>query len=366
MTHATNKTSHHLPPPLRRAALVVLGWSVAIAASAQEPPAPTPGPVIPPLPPRPLEANSNATAADPSLFPAAVPPSAPEGLDPGATPSAPMFGPHAGNITMPNNNQGGTTTSGTRLPAPGNRPLLPPQKGESSDGLPGGISESDIRAYVIPEMDLTPVQTEPGGAVWERNAPLAFHKAKTLQRPLLLLFTAQWNNVCQKLSEEVFTSKSFNEFARDHCVICFVDYPQNINHATESMVRVRKKYQVRGYPTLLVFDPDGNVVRQITGYRPGRPVAYFNELFGAVDPLAIHLKARKEKLMQQGYRDWTNSTGATVFAAFDSHNGEKVLIRGPANDRWILPITTLSTDDQALVRSFPTWEEMQEMKQAPQ
>ena len=213
-------------------------------------------------------------------------------------------------------------------------------------------------------MDLTPVQTEPGGAVWERNASLAFHKAKTLQRPLVLLFTAQWNNVCQKLSEEVFISKSFNNFARDSCVLCFVDYPQNMNQATESMIRVRKKYQVRGYPTLLIFDPDGNVVRQITGYRTGRPVAYYNELHEAVDPLAIHLNARKQKLIKQGYRDWTNSTGATVFAAFDTHNGDKVLIRGPANDRWILPISTLSDDDQALVHSFPTWAELQEVKAA--
>lgn len=327
--------------------------NLLMLASAQEAPAPTLGPVITPLP-----QGTVATTADPSLFPAAVPPSAPEGIDPGAVPSAPTFGPHAGRVMAPETAPPAVAPAGP--PAPGNRPLLPPQT--DAEGVPGAISESDIRAYLIPEMDLTPVQTEPGGAVWERNAVLAFHKAKTLQRPMLLLFTAQWNQVCQSLSEEVFTSKSFNKFARDNCVICFVDYPQNINHATESMVRVRKKYQVRGYPTLLVFDPDGNVVRQITGYRPGRPVAYFNELHEAVDPLAIHLRARKQKLIKQGYRDWTNQVGATVFAAFDSHNGEKVLIRGPADDRWILPITTLSEEDQRLVRSFPTFAELEKVK----
>ena len=344
---------------IQNAATLCALLSVSLSAFAQqpptEPPPPTLGPVIPLLPSR----AATTAAADPSLFPAAVPPSAPEGLDPGVTPSAPMFGPHAGKVMAPTGNPAGAAPGTTGLPAAGNRPLLPRQK--ISDGLAGGISEGTVRAYLVPETDLTPVQTEPGGAVWERNAALAFHKAKTLQRPLLLLFTAQWNNVCQQLSEEVFTSKSFNEFARDNCVICFVDYPQNINRATDSMIRVKKKYQIRGYPSLLVFDPDGNVVRQITGYRPGRPVGYFNKLHECVDPLAIHLEARKQKLIKQGYRDWTNSAGATVFAAFDSHNGEKVLVRGPANDRWIVPIPTLSAEDQALVRSFPTWEEMQEV-----
>ena len=288
--------------------------------------------------------------------PSAVPPSAPATDDPGMVPSVPIFGPHSG---MPGNvaevppdvSPQAPAGGADRLPAP-----LPPGQQAPNGSGGGGLKESDIRAYAIPEMDLTPVQTEPGGVIWERNAVLAFHKAKTLQRPLLLLFTAQWNNICQKLSEEVFVSNTFNTFAKENCVICFVDYPQNSRDASESMLRVKEKFQVRGYPSLIIFDPDGNVVQQMTGYRPGRPVAYYNELFSIVDPLCIHLRERKKKLVSEGYRDWSDANGTQVFAQFVSHNTEKVMIAGPAGDRWIFPISTLAAEDQALVRSFPEYE----------
>jgi len=293
------------------------------------------------------------------IGPEAVPPSAPLTNDPGAVPTVPIFGPHTGvsggaaEVAPPDvSPQTPVTPDGEgRLPAP-----LPPGQQATAGG---GLKESDIRAYAVPEMDLTPVQTEPGGVIWERNAVLAFHKAKTLQRPLLLLFTAQWNNLCQKLSEEVFASKTFNAFAKENCVICFVDYPRNSRDASEPMLRVKEKFQVRGYPSLIIFDPDGNVVQQMTGYRAGRPIAYYNELFSIVDPLCIHLRDRKKKLMTQGYRDWSDARGTQVFAQFVSHNSEKVMISGPAGDRWIFPISTLAAEDQALVRSFPEYEKIE-------
>ncbi len=298
-----------------------------------------------------------AQAVPVTVGPSAVPPSAPPTTDPAMVQAVPIFGPHTGmpgsvaEVPPDVSPQAPAAGGEDRLPAP-----LPSGQQAPNGGGGGGLKESDIRAYAIPEMDLTPVQSEPGGVIWERNAVLAFHKAKTLQRPLLLLFTAQWNNLCQKLSEEVFVSKTFNAFAKENCVICFVDYPQNSRDASESMLRVKEKFQVRGYPSLIIFDPDGNVVQQMTGYRPGRAIAYYNELFSIVDPLCIHLRDRKTKLMSQGYRDWSDATGTQVFAQFISHNTEKVMISGPAGDRWIFPISTLAPDDQALVRSFPEYE----------
>lgn len=288
--------------------------------------------------------------------PSAVPPSAPLTNDPGMASTVPIFGPHTG---LPGNVAEVPPDVSPQAPSAGEDVRLPaplPAGQQAPDGGGGGMQQSEIRAYAIPEMDLTPVQTEPGGVIWERNAVLAFHKAKTLQRPLLLLFTAQWNSLCQKLSEEVFASTTFNTFAKENCVICFVDYPANSRDASESMLRVKEKFQVRGYPALIIFDPDGNVVQQMTGYRSGRPVAYYNELFSIVDPLCIHLRDRKKQLVSQGYRDWSDATGTQVFAQFISHNTEKVMIAGPAGDRWIFPISTLAPRDQALVRSFPEYE----------
>lgn len=231
------------------------------------------------------------------------------------------------------------------------RPPLPPQPSQ-------GQQAEEIRAYVVPDIDLQPVKTQEGGATWERNPSLAFRKAKAMQKPLVLLFTARWNEGCQKLSEEVFSSKTFNTWAKENVVLCFLDYPQNYNNAPEPMKRVKDHYQIRGYPNLLIFNPQGKVVREIGGYRPGRPVDYYNTLHGATDPLVRHLKQRKEALMKQGFRTWTNRQDGKLFARFIRHDGVLFTLEGTEGERWTLPLSTLCREDHQYALSFPAIDQL--------
>ncbi len=245
---------------------------------------------------------------------------------------------------------GGTVLGQQPSPAPSQAPL-PPQPGDQ------GKAEA-FRAYVVPEIDLQPVQTQPDGAIWERNPSLAFRKAKALQRPLLLLFTARWNEGCQQLSEEVFSSKTFNSWAKEEVVLCFLDYPQNYNSSPESMKRVKERYEVRGYPNLLIFNPKGEVIREIKGYRPGRPVDYFNQLEGATDPLIQHLDRRREELSLRGFRVWTNQREGQLFARFVRRDSLMFTLQGPDGEQWTLPMNTLKREDHQFALSFPGIDEL--------
>ena len=116
-------------------------------------------------------------------------------------------------------------------------------------------------------------------ATWERNPSRAISKAKVLDRPMVLLFTGlEWNENAYLLSREVFLTRTFNDFARAHLTLCFVDYPENILKAPDSARALKTKYGVHGYPTLLLLDANGREIHRQTGYRPGRARDYFNQL----------------------------------------------------------------------------------------
>lgn len=119
-------------------------------------------------------------------------------------------------------------------------------------------------------------------AKWDRNPSRAISKAKALDRPLLILFTALgWNENAVLLSTEVFMSKTFNEFAGEHLILSYLDYPKTLTAAPDSIRAMKEKYQVHGYPTILLLDPKGNELYRDSGYIPGRARDYFSELRAA-------------------------------------------------------------------------------------
>lgn len=194
---------------------------------------------------------------------------------------------------------------------------------------------------------------DPNSAVWEIDPRVAFVRAQREQRPLLLLFTADWNAKCLKLSEEVFSTKSFNEFVKGNAVICYLNYPRNQTDAHDLLRSWKERFKVMGFPNLLVFDPEGNVVREITGYTTGKPVSYFNELKEIVLPLTTATEERKAALRKKGFRDWKNREGKVLFASFVRWGGDLLTLRGVNGESWTIELATLSAEDQSLVRSFP-------------
>ncbi len=218
------------------------------------------------------------------------------------------------------------------------------------------VGEEMARSYVLENYDpqRVPVRMDdPESAIWEVNPHYAFALAQRLQRPLLLLFTAQWNAKCVKLSEEVFATKSFNELAKEHAVICYLDYPRNQTDAPPALRRWKDQFKVAGFPNLLIFNPEGEVVQDLTGYTTGKPVTYFNELKEVVMPLVVSIEERKNSLRKIGFRTWKNGEGQELFARFVRHGGGLVMLQGANRKTWTIPVAKLSEKDRELVSSFP-------------
>jgi hypothetical protein len=231
---------------------------------------------------------------------------------------------------------------------------VPSKKIEMPKGPLISETQSGARIIEVETPERVPVYPDdPESAWWEINPHFAFDRAQREQKPLLLLFTGMWNTQAMALSEEVFATKSFNEFVKEHLVICYLSYPRNITDAAPTLRRLKEKFKVRGYPNVLLFNPNGEVERGIRGYRTGRPVDYFNQLVAACQPVLESIQVQKAQLLASGYRDWSNYLGKLIFARFVERDATHVVLQDASGQRWTVPVNDLAPDDQRMVESFP-------------
>ena len=90
---------------------------------------------------------------------------------------------------------------------------------------------------------------------------------------------------CRRLDREIFAEKAFQEYAKENLVLFMADFPrrkQQPEHLVSQNKLLKKKYKVRGYPTVLVLDSEGREVAR-TGYRRGGPAAYVKHIQGLLE-----------------------------------------------------------------------------------
>lgn len=320
------------------------------------------------------------------------------GVEAPPAPAPPASAPASGGIPYPGSPAAGSPAGN---PAAGNVPMralptaeppaasptIPPAAGfATQDGVPGGPVMT-LPPVATPVQPASPAQPtgptvsamqaigriientrpervkvfpdDPESAWWEINPHYAFARAQREQKPMLLLFTGMWNTQAMSLSEEVFATKSFNEYVKENLIICYLSYPRNITDAPDVLRRLKEKFKVRGYPNVLVFNPNGEVERGIRGYRTGRPIDYFNELRNTCYPVLESIKAQKKNLVRYGYRDWSNYLGKVIFAKFVDRDAVHARLQDVSGVKWVIKINELAPEDQKLVESFPARETLQ-------
>jgi thioredoxin-related protein len=116
---------------------------------------------------------------------------------------------------------------------------------------------------------------------WLTDLPKAQAKAKEEKKLVMLDFTgSDWCGWCIKLNKEVFSKPEFSDYAKKNLVLVEVDFPHGKKQSAEQQKAnqaLQEKYQVRGYPTIIVLDSAGKKVGEL-GYEPGGPKAFIAEL----------------------------------------------------------------------------------------
>ncbi|RMH74053.1 MAG: thioredoxin family protein [Gemmatimonadetes bacterium] len=126
------------------------------------------------------------------------------------------------------------------------------------------------------------VATTAGTAVeWQTDFAKAQNQANQQGKYLLLNFSgSDWCVWCRRLNDEVFSQPEFKTYARQHLVLAVADFPR-YQHLPENLKRQNERlkatYGVKGFPTVILFNPKGEFVTQ-TGYQHGGAAAYVKHL----------------------------------------------------------------------------------------
>lgn len=116
---------------------------------------------------------------------------------------------------------------------------------------------------------------------WMTDFEAAKAKAKAENKPMLLDFTgSDWCGWCIKLDKEVFGEAAFKEYAAAELVLVELDFPRGKEQSAELKAqneKLAKQYGIRGFPTILVLSPDGELIEK-TGYQRGGAEAYVEHI----------------------------------------------------------------------------------------
>ena len=110
----------------------------------------------------------------------------------------------------------------------------------------------------------------------------ALAKAKSEGKLVYACFSgSDWCGWCIKLEREVLSKSEFVDGVKNDFVLVFIDSPRNKSllseYAKKANKGLAKKYGIRGYPTALILDGDGNTIGK-TGYRKGGAKGYVKHL----------------------------------------------------------------------------------------
>ena len=89
----------------------------------------------------------------------------------------------------------------------------------------------------------------------------AVSSARSQGKLVFLDFTASWCLPCKRMERETFSNKNVGDFVNKNFVSIKVD------NAFFWAMDLADKYDVKSFPTLLVLDTSGNVVKRITGFQ---------------------------------------------------------------------------------------------------
>jgi thioredoxin-related protein len=116
---------------------------------------------------------------------------------------------------------------------------------------------------------------------WLTNYAEAQQEAKSQNKLLLMDFTgSDWCGYCILLNKEIFSKPEFKEYASKNLILFEADFPRRKElpaEMVEQNQRLAMKYQIQGFPTIVVLNSSGKELAQL-GYMRGGPEAFIAEL----------------------------------------------------------------------------------------
>jgi thioredoxin-related protein len=128
------------------------------------------------------------------------------------------------------------------------------------------------------------LQTEAADLSWGTDLPKALIEAKAEQKLVLMDFTgSDWCPACILFHDQVAMSPKFAAYAKTNLVLIVVDFPNKVPQSDalkSANMALQKKYEVEGFPTLVLLNADGKELGRQLGYDSSGAEAFIAKVEG--------------------------------------------------------------------------------------
>jgi thioredoxin-related protein len=196
---------------------------------------------------------------------------------------------------------------------------------------------------------------------WEESETIAKQRSVREGKPLLIWFTDSVGSpMCKALSQELFSTNDFGNWATEKLVRLRVDASVKVNDpdldlgATEDRrvaiknygAELKKRYKVLGYPSLVLLSPSGEVLGRYRGYKRGEADFLWGQLKHGEAVSSEAYKGWRSGLEKKGYREWHDRKDRKIFAKLTSYSKGTLTFIEPDGTRSKTQETNLSDKDR--------------------
>jgi len=140
----------------------------------------------------------------------------------------------------------------------------------------------NLAALVLVALGLFCAASARADSGWETDYKNAQDEARANHKFVFLNFTgSDWCGYCIMLDRAILSKPEFKEYANKNLVLVELDFPRR----KAQSVAIRKqnqelaeRYQIEGFPTLVVLNGEGKPVWRYEGYYSGGVAAFLAEL----------------------------------------------------------------------------------------
>lgn len=123
---------------------------------------------------------------------------------------------------------------------------------------------------------------------WTMNYEDALATATEEEKLVFLEFLgSDWCSPCIALGKEVLTQEPFAEIVEGKLVLVKLDFPRDESVLPEEVVQqnydLQQKFGIRGYPTAIVLNAEGEELSRLVGYNSGAQERWLDWLRGALE-----------------------------------------------------------------------------------
>jgi hypothetical protein len=224
-------------------------------------------------------------------------------------------------------------------------PASPTAGAPAGAGAPGGEGGAFDFSGMLPGQAGTATQV-----TWQRSATLAGSKSRSTGLPLLIYATHTGSQPCHDMESTLMVSPGFRTLAQERVIPLLIDYSDQDTSRSTMYRELKDRFNVRGYPVLIMTLPDGAEISRLSGYKKEYEKRYLESLqsaIGRAEKLTAERRAKLEK--EDHYRTWKNKDGRPVFARLTALDANMGTFTGEWGETFKTFLTRLSEEDQAWI-----------------